>query len=136
MDKPVIWLPRNPCPPVAFDVKARIEQLRSYLDSNNSHYQRPQQHENIEAVIRLYKEGKINGVDTVYVQRGKIIVWKDILKNSDSTWAEGMSYQRVQKCTYDHVPFDDITHEVSPTLFFNLNTQFFFLDSYASSANS
>ncbi len=118
MDKPVIWLPRNPCPPVPFDVKARIEQLRSYLDPNNSHYQRPQQHENIKAVIRLYEEGKINGVDSVYVQRGKIIALEDILKNPGSIWAEGMSYQRVQKCTYGHGPFDDTTHEVSHTLFF------------------
>ena len=70
MDKPVVWLPRNPCPPVPFDAQARIEKLRSYLDPNNPHHERPQQYENIKAAITLYEEGKINGVNLVYIQRG------------------------------------------------------------------
>lgn len=127
MDKPVVWLPAYPCPPVPFDVKTRIKELRCHLDPKHAYYEDPLQHQNIEAVIRLYEEGKINGVDTVYVQRGKIISWEDILKDPGPVWLEEISYQRVQNCVYDHGPFEHGSHGVSNTPFFLLfNSVFLF----------
>lgn len=93
MDKLVVWLPLNPCPPVPFDVQARINELRSHLDPDSPIYERPEQHENIETAITLYEEGKINGVDRVFIRRGKLIQWKDFGINPAWTWVEGMSHQ-------------------------------------------
>jgi hypothetical protein len=49
--------------PTPSDVQKRIQQLRSYLDPNDSNYQPEQQHTNIKAVIKLYEDGKIDGVE-------------------------------------------------------------------------
>ena len=117
MDKPVVWLPQNPCPPIPFDVQGRITELRTYLDPNSSRYQRPEQHENIKALITLYEEGKINGGDRVYIQKGKIIQREHMLKDPGWTWAEGTVYQRSNKCAYDHEPFGNNGHAVSNTFF-------------------
>lgn len=117
MDKPVVWLPRNPCPPVPFNVQARINELRSHLDPNSPLYECPEQHENIKAAITLYEQGKINGVDRVFIRRGKLIQWKDISKDPAWTWVEGMSHQLIQKCAYGHGDFGENYHEVSINLF-------------------
>jgi hypothetical protein len=49
--------------PTPSDVQKRIQQLRSYLDPNDPNYQPEQQHTNIKAVIKLYEDGKIDGVE-------------------------------------------------------------------------
>ncbi len=58
--------------PVPFDVQKRIQTLRSYLDPNHPDYQRETQHVNIKAAIRLYEDGKINGIEQVFIKDGKI----------------------------------------------------------------
>jgi hypothetical protein len=57
--------------PTPFDVQKRIQQLRGYLDPNNSNYQPEQQHTNIKAAIRLYEDGEIDGVEQVFIKDGK-----------------------------------------------------------------
>ncbi|KAH0560044.1 hypothetical protein GP486_003438 [Trichoglossum hirsutum] len=68
---PVIFAPAFPLPFV-FNVEERLQQLRSYLEPGNPMYQPEPQHVNIRAAIKLYKEGKINGLQTVYIMNGKI----------------------------------------------------------------
>ncbi|OBT51906.1 hypothetical protein VE04_06794 [Pseudogymnoascus sp. 24MN13] len=53
--------PAMPIPPV-FDIEARIKTLQGYLDPSNPNYQPERQHVNIRAVIKLYEEGKIDGL--------------------------------------------------------------------------
>jgi hypothetical protein len=48
-------------------VQKRIQQLRSYLDPGDPWYQPEQQHTNIRATIRLYEDGKIDGLERVYI---------------------------------------------------------------------
>ena len=47
-----------PQPP---DIQKRIQELSGYLDPNNPNYQ-PEQHTNIKAAIKLYQDGKVDGV--------------------------------------------------------------------------
>ena len=48
--------------PQPFDVEKRIQELRDHLDPNDPSYQPEQQHTNIKAAIKLYEDGKIDGV--------------------------------------------------------------------------
>jgi hypothetical protein len=53
--------------PTPFDLQKRIQQLRGYLDPNNSDYQPEQLHANIiKVAVRLYEDGKIDGVEQVF----------------------------------------------------------------------
>jgi hypothetical protein len=64
--------PATPLPAV-FDVKKRIQQLRSFLDPKHPHYEPEQQHVNINAAIKLYEDGELDGSQTVYLLEGKIV---------------------------------------------------------------
>ena len=48
-------IPNNP----PFDVRKRIEELRSYLYPNNPYYEPERQHVNIKPAIKLYEDGKL-----------------------------------------------------------------------------
>jgi hypothetical protein len=78
-------------PPV--DVKKRLEQLRSELDPNHPWYQPEYQHINIRTIIRLYKEGKIDGQQRVYVQDGKIVSREQAFKGPTPSTVEGVFHQ-------------------------------------------
>ena len=90
------WLPAIPNNP-PFDVQKRIEKLRSYLDPNNPSYQPEPQHVNIKAVIKLYEDGKIDGIKDVSVMNGKIVSREEIFKDPHHFWTEGRHYQFSQK---------------------------------------
>jgi hypothetical protein len=98
--------------PIPFDVQQRIQELRSYLDPNSPDYQPKQQHINIEAAIKLYEEGKIDGTGQVYINNGKIVPREEIYKLPWSI-CEGRHYQFAQKHSYGHGPFGPNFHEVS-----------------------
>jgi hypothetical protein len=66
--------------PTPFDVPKRIQQLRGYLDPNNPNYQPEQQHTNIKAAIKLYGDGKIDGVKQVFIKDGKLVPEEEIYK--------------------------------------------------------
>jgi hypothetical protein len=116
MEATIKWLPAisNPVP---FDVPKRIQQLRGYLDPNDSTYQPEQQHTNIKAAIKLYEDGKIDGVEQVFIKDGKIVPREEIFRGSPWAWCEGRFYQLAQKHAYGHGPFGVCYHEVSITLF-------------------
>ena len=91
METTIKWLPAIPNP-VPFDVQKRIQELRGYLDPNNPHYQPSQQHTNIKAAIKLYEDGKIDGVKEVFIIDGKIVPEEEIFRRPWS-WSEGRCHQ-------------------------------------------
>jgi hypothetical protein len=110
-DTTIKWMPVILPPP--FDVQKRIQQLRGYMDPNNPWYEPKQQHTNIKAVIKLYEDGKIDGVQEVFIMDGKIVPEKEIYTGKAWCWAEGICHQFAQKQTYGHGPFGPNAHEVS-----------------------
>jgi hypothetical protein len=112
MEATIKWLPAisNPVP---FDVPKRIQQLRGYLDPNDSTYQPKQQHTNIKAAIKLYEDGKIDGVEQVFIKDGKLVPKEEIFKGGAWCWNEGIWHQYPQKHAYGHGPFGAGFHEVS-----------------------
>lgn len=108
------WLPSPPINP-PFNVEERIKTLRSYLNPNNPLYQPKRQHVNIEAVIKLYEEGKIDGIRPISVKNGKIVSEEEIWKGPFCSWTEESFHQMTQKFAYGHGRFGPTFHEVSFT---------------------
>ena len=130
------WSPATPINP-PFDVQKRIKELRSYLDPNNPDREPERQHVNIRAVIKLYEDGKIDGIKPVSVMNGKIVSREEIFKEPSWFWTERMLYQRSQKHAYGQGPFDRGFHKVTINLsLFNfLRFQSSFLDSNVTQTN-
>lgn len=103
--------------PIQFDVQKRIQQLRNYLDPNHPEYQREQQHVNIKAIIKLYEEGKIDGITQVWIKDGKIVSKEEARKKPGWSTCEGLHYQFAQRHGYGHGPFGPNFHEVSNFFF-------------------
>jgi len=99
--------------PITIDVKKRIEELRGYLDPNNPEYEPKEQHINIEAAIKLYENGKIDGVEHVYIKEGKVVSREEIFEGPSCSWSEGIWCQFAQKYAYGHGTFGADFHEVS-----------------------
>ncbi|KAI9768493.1 MAG: hypothetical protein M1840_004903 [Geoglossum simile] len=107
--------------PLEFDVQKRIQQLYSYLDPSDPWYQPEQQHTNIRAAIKLYQDGKIDGVEQVYIIGGEAVSQEEAysrIKQQDPhkkiayIWTEGMHHQYAQKHLYSHGPFGPNGHEL------------------------
>ncbi|KAI9768354.1 MAG: hypothetical protein M1840_004962 [Geoglossum simile] len=98
--------------PIVFDVQKRIQELRSYLDPTSLQYQPEQQHTNIKAAIKLYEDGKIDGIQQVHIMEGKVVTREEVFKGSAWAWCEGMFYQYAQKFAYGHGPFGPPYHEL------------------------
>ena len=86
--------------PTPFDVQKRIQQLRGYLDPNDPNYQPEQQHTNIKAAIKLYEDGKIDGLEQVFIKDGKLVPKAEIYKGGAWCWNEGIWHQFAQKHAY------------------------------------
>jgi len=71
--------------PLVFDVQGRIQELRGYLDPKHPLYQ-PEQNVNIEAVIKLYKEKKINGIQEVWIMEGKVVTEEEADNRAGWVW--------------------------------------------------
>ena len=99
--------------PFTFDVQKRIQELRSYLDPNSPDYQPEYQHTNIKAIIKLYEEGKIDGMQQVFIKDGKIVSREESYKGPSPSTSEGMHYQFAEKHAYGNGPFGFNFHEVS-----------------------
>jgi hypothetical protein len=81
MERTITWLTgdfHSRCP---FDVSKRIQELRGYLDPTNPDYQPERQHINIKAAIKLYEDGKIDGVQQVSIMNEKVVPRDEILKD-------------------------------------------------------
>jgi hypothetical protein len=83
-----------------FDVQKRIQELRSYLDPNSRNYQPEQQHINIKAAIKLYEDGKIDGMEQVSIKDGKIVPKEEIFKGPSMSMCEGRFHQFAEKHAY------------------------------------
>jgi len=88
---PVVQLPEP------FDVKKRIQELRSYLDPKSPDYQPEDQHINIKAVIKLYEEGEIDGIQEVFIKDGKIVPEEETFKGPSPSFIEEICYQLAEK---------------------------------------
>jgi hypothetical protein len=106
------FLPAIPMP-LPFDVQKRIEELRSYLDPNNPNHQPEYQYTNIKAAIKLYEEGKIDGMERVYIKDGEIVPREEAVKGPSPVFGEGRCHQLAEKHAYGHGPFGANFHEVS-----------------------
>jgi hypothetical protein len=79
--------------PLVFDVQERIKQLHGYLDPKNPQYEREEQHVNIKAAIKLYEDGKIDGLQHVYIMEGKIVTRQEVFKGTAWAWFEVHSFK-------------------------------------------
>jgi hypothetical protein len=70
--------------PTVFGVQKHIQPLRGFLDPNNPQYQPEQQHINIRAAIKLYEDGKIDGLQHVYMMEGKIVTRQEVLNKGNT----------------------------------------------------
>jgi hypothetical protein len=120
----VIFSPAIPLPK-PFDVKQRIQELRGYLDPKDPFYQPKQQHTNIKAAIKLYEDGKIDGVEEVFIKDGKLVPEEETFKGGSWSWNEGVCHQYAQKHADDHGTFGTSYHEASISLFDAQYLQFF-----------
>ena len=83
--------------PLPFDVKKRIQQLRSFLEPNNPHFAPEYQHTNIKVAIKLYEEGKIDGTEKVSIKDGNIVTREEAFKGPTAFMYEGRGYQFAEK---------------------------------------
>ena len=74
----------------------------SYLDPNNPNYQPEYQHTNIGAAIKLYEEGKIDGMERVYIKDGEIVSREEACKGPSPSIVEGRGHQLAEKHAYGH----------------------------------
>jgi hypothetical protein len=82
--------------PLVFDVQERIKELHSYLDPSNPLYQPEPQHVNIKAAITLYEDGKIDGLQRVYITNGKVVTRAVAFSARTWFWAEVVFVLRFQ----------------------------------------
>ena len=95
MDATVEFSPAMPLPQPP-NIQTRIQELSGYLDPNNPNYQPEQQHTNIKAAIKLYQEGKIDGVEQVFIKDGKVAPREETFRGSPWSWFEGRFHQLAQ----------------------------------------
>jgi hypothetical protein len=104
--KQVEFSPATPIP-LVIDTKARIKELQGYLDPNNPEYKPERQHVNIRAAIKLYKEGKIDGIQRTTIIDGKVVPFEDVVKSKAAFWIEVVLYSyRGLKCLLTSTPGD------------------------------
>jgi hypothetical protein len=96
MEAAIEFSPAIPLP-APFDVQKRIQELRGYLDPNSPSYQPEQQHTNIKAAIKLYEDGKIDGIEQVFIKDGKIVLREEIFKGPSWSMCEGRFHQFAEK---------------------------------------
>ena len=79
--------------PIVFDVQERIKQLHRYLDPKDPQYEREEQHDNIKATSKLYEDGKIDGLQNIYIMGGKIVTQEEVYKGTAWAWFEVYSFK-------------------------------------------
>jgi hypothetical protein len=86
MTNEIKFLPAIPIP-LVFDVQKRIQELCGYLDPKNPQFQR-ERHVDIETAVKLYEDGKIDGLQQVHIMEGKIVTEEEMFKGSAWAWGE------------------------------------------------
>jgi restriction endonuclease S subunit len=75
MEATMEFLPEIPIPAPPFDVQKRIQKLLDYLDLNSStSISKPP--------LNLYEDGKIDGVEQVYIMDGKVASKEEMFRGS------------------------------------------------------
>jgi hypothetical protein len=103
MEATIEFAPAIPFPR-SFDVQKRIQELRGYLDPNNPNYQPEQQHTNIKAAIKLYEDGKIDGVEQVFIIDGKVVPKKEIFRRPQWPTVTGLCRLLEKACLAHQKP--------------------------------
>ncbi|KIN01386.1 hypothetical protein OIDMADRAFT_180208 [Oidiodendron maius Zn] len=85
--KQVKFSPAIPIPQV-FDVQGHIQVLRDCLDPKHPLYQPEQQHINIEALIKLYEDKKLDGIQEVWLVEGKVVTEEEARNHTGWVWEE------------------------------------------------
>ena len=85
MAKQIEFSPAIPIP-LVFDVQGRIQQLCGYLDPKHPMYQPEQQHVNIKAIIKLYEDKKLDGIQEVWLVEGKVVTEEEADNRPGSVW--------------------------------------------------
>jgi hypothetical protein len=86
MAKQIEFSPAMPFPQV-FDIEARIQVLRDCLDPKHPLYQPEQHYINIKAVIKLYEDKEIDGIQEVYIIEGKVVTKEEARNRPAHVWA-------------------------------------------------
>jgi hypothetical protein len=132
MEATIQFSPAIPIPAAPVDIKKRIQELHDYLDPNSPNCQPEQQHINIKAAIKLYEDGKIDGVEQVHITNEKVVSKEEWRGRSSWGWSEGIWHQHA----YGHGIFGANFHEVNIRLFFKCSVFNFPSDSHATQANA
>jgi hypothetical protein len=74
--------------PRAFDVQGHIKVLRDSLDPKHPLYQPEQQHVNIKALIKLYEDKKLDGIQEVWLVEGKVVTEEEARNHTGWVWEE------------------------------------------------
>jgi hypothetical protein len=82
MEATIEFSPGILIPAAPLDIQKRIQELRGYLDPNNPNYQPEPQHINIKTAIKLYEDGKIDGVEQVFIMDGKVVSKEEMFRGS------------------------------------------------------
>jgi hypothetical protein len=127
MEATIEFSPGILIPAAPLDIQKRIQELRGYLDPNNPNYHPEPQHINIKAAIKLYEDGKIDGVEQVFIMDGKVVSKEEMFRGSSWSWSEGIWHQYAQKHAYGHGDFGANFHEVSIGLCLNARSSNFLL---------
>ncbi|KAN0075609.1 hypothetical protein V8E54_006879 [Elaphomyces granulatus] len=70
-----------------------------------------EQHENVKTVIRLYKEGIIDGSKEVCVNEGEVISMEETFNRTSPSFMEGPpAYELADKYAYGSGPFGGSGH--------------------------
>lgn len=74
--------------PIKFDVEKRIEDLRNYLNPSHPEYERHEQHSNIREAIKLYEEGRIDGMERAHIMNGRRVSHAEMMSRTTWGWTE------------------------------------------------
>jgi hypothetical protein len=70
------------------DVQGHIQVLRDCLDPKHPLYQPEQQHVNIKALIKLYEDKKLDGIQEVWLVEGKVVTEEEARNHTGWVWEE------------------------------------------------
>jgi antitoxin component YwqK of YwqJK toxin-antitoxin module len=73
-------------------MEAKIDYSKIEFSLNHPDYEPEYQHGNIKAAIKLYEEGKIDGMQRVYIKDGKIVSRAEAFKGPSPSMGEGLCH--------------------------------------------
>lgn len=74
--------------PIQFDVLTRVKQLNNCLDPNHEYFQPEGQHRNIQALIKMYESGEVDGSGEICIMEGKVVSRNEAFRAPTWVWVE------------------------------------------------